>query len=138
MKPFRQFAAVLTLLLFFGVSGAECLVPNAQMSAADARIEVANPGEALRLDMYMDVAFDSQGGKGLAVPESAVQAIGDKQYVFLPVKDSEGSFAIRQVKLGPVSNGFLPVLDGLKLNDEVVTDGSFILKAEAVRQHPEL
>lgn len=105
---------------------------------AQARIEVANPGEALRLEMYMDVAFDSAGVKNSAVPELAVQAIGDKQYVFLPVKDSEGSFAVRQVKVGPASNGFLPVLDGLKLNDEVVTEGSFILKAEAVRQHPEL
>ena len=36
------------------------------------------------------------------------------------------------------SNGFYPVLDGLNLNDEVVKEGSFILKAEAIRQHPEL
>jgi RND family efflux transporter MFP subunit len=105
---------------------------------AQARIEVANSDESLRLDMYMDVAFMSSGGKGLVVPESAVQAIGEKQYVFLPVKDSDGSFAVRQVKLGPSSNGFYPVLDGLKLNDEVVREGSFILKAEAIRQHPEL
>jgi len=105
---------------------------------AQARIEVANPDESLRLDMYMDVEFMSASGKGLAVPESAVQAIGEKQYVFLPVKDSDGSYAVRQVKLGPASNGFYPVLDGLKLNDEVVREGSFILKAEAIRQHPEL
>ncbi len=105
---------------------------------AQARIEVANRDESLRLDMYMDVAFMSAGGKGLTVPESAVQAIGEKKYVFLPVSDSEGSFAVRQVKLGPASNGFYPVLDGLKVNDEVVTNGSFILKAEAIRQHPEL
>jgi RND family efflux transporter MFP subunit len=106
---------------------------------AQARIEVTNPGEALRLDMYTDVAFTSvTGKKGLAVPESAVQAIGDKQYVFLPVKDSDGSFAVRQVRLGPASNSYFPVLDGLKLDDEVVNEGSFILKAEAVRQHPEL
>lgn len=110
--------------------------PNTR--TAQARIEVANPDEDLRLDMYMDVAFMSATGKGLAVPESAVQAIGEKQYVFLPVSDSDGSFAVREVKLGPASNGFYPVLDGLKLNDEVVKDGSFILKAEAIRQHPEL
>ena len=110
--------------------------PNTR--TAQARIEVANPDESLRLDMYMDVAFMSAGGKRLVVPESAVQAIGDKQYVFLPVSDSEGSFAVRQVKLGPASNGLYPVLDGLKVNDEVVKDGSFILKAEAIRQHPEL
>ena len=110
--------------------------PNTR--TAQARIEVANPEESLRLDMYMDVAFMSAGGKGLTVPESAVQAIGEKQYVFLPVSDSEGSFTVRQVRLGPVSNGFYPVLEGLKVNDEVVKDGSFILKAEAIRQHPEL
>lgn len=67
-----------------------------------------------------------------------MQEIGEKEYVFLPVKDRDGSFAVRQVKLGPASNGFYPVPDGLKLNDEVVNDGSFILKAEAIRQHPEL
>ena len=111
---------------------------DAASRTAQARIEVANPDEALRLDMYVDVDFNSQVTKGLAIPEAAVQAIGDKRYVFLPVKDNEGSFAVRPVKLGPASNGFFPVLDGLKLNDEVVTEGSFILKAEAVRQHPEL
>jgi RND family efflux transporter MFP subunit len=110
--------------------------PNTR--TAQARIEVANPGESLRLDMYMDAAFTSQGAKGLTVPESAVQAIGDKQYVFLPIKDSDGGFAVRQVRLGPASNGYYPVLQGLKLNDEVVNEGSFILKTEAVRQHPEL
>ncbi len=110
--------------------------PNTR--TAQARIEVANPDESLRLDMYMDVAFMSASAKRLAVPESAVQAIGEKQYVFLPVSDSEGSFAVRQVRLGPASGGFYPVLDGLKVNDEVVKDGSFILKAEAIRQHPEL
>src|SRR5271168_4172140 len=70
---------------------------------AQARIEVANSDESLRLDMYMDVSFMSAGSKGLAVPESAVKASRDKQYVFLPVKDSDGCFAVRQVKLGPVS-----------------------------------
>jgi cobalt-zinc-cadmium efflux system membrane fusion protein len=105
---------------------------------AQARIEVANPDESLRIAMYTDVAFTSAAGKTLAVPESAVQAIGDKQYVFVPVKDSDGSFAPREVRLGPAANGFYPVLDGLKPNDEVVKEGSFILKAEAIRQHPEL
>ena len=73
-------------------------------------------------------AFASESGNGLAVPESAVQAIGAKQYVFLPIKDSEGSFAVRQVRLGSASNNYYPVLDGLKLNDEVVKEGSFILE----------
>ncbi len=105
---------------------------------AQARIEVVNPREILLIDMYVDVEFTSESTVGPVVPEAAVQSIGERQFVFLPVKDSEGSFAMRQVRLGPLSNGFYPVLEGLKADNIVVTAGSFILKAEAVRQHPDL
>jgi multidrug efflux pump subunit AcrA (membrane-fusion protein) len=110
--------------------------PNTR--TAQARIEVSNPGESLRIEMYVDVEFTSHGAVGPIVPEAAVQSIGDRQFVFLPIKDNEGSFRLRQIRLGPAANGYYPVLEGLKPDDEVVTDGSFILKAEAVRQHPEL
>lgn len=105
---------------------------------AQARIEVANLDERLRLDMYVDVDFATDLSQGLVVPQSAVQAIGDKEFIFLPVEGSEGSFTIRQVRVSPAANGNSSVLSGLKVGDQVVTDGSFILKAEAVRQHPEL
>jgi len=110
--------------------------PNTR--TAQARIEVTNPRESLRFQMYVDVEFSSRGVLGTAVPEAAVQSIGDRQFVFLPIKDNEGSFAMRAVQLGPAANGYYAVLEGLKPNDEVVTEGSFILKAEGVRQHPEL
>src|SRR5882724_10321794 len=105
---------------------------------AQARIEVANPGESLRIEMYVDVEFTSPSGSGPIVPETAVQSIGERQFVFLPVQNNEGSFLLRAVRLGPAANGNYAVLEGLKTKEEVVTDGSFILKAEAIRQHPEL
>jgi RND family efflux transporter MFP subunit len=105
---------------------------------AQARIEVANPREDLRIDMYTDVDFTSPGAPGPVVPEAAVQSIGERRFVFLPVKDNDGSFALREVRLGSAAGGYYSVLEGLKVQDEVVTDGSFILKAEALRQHPEL
>jgi cobalt-zinc-cadmium efflux system membrane fusion protein len=105
---------------------------------AQARIEVANPGESLRIEMYVDVEFSSPGGSGPIVPETAVQSIGERQFVFLPVQNNEGSFQLRAVRLGPAANGYYAVLEGLKTKEQVVTDGSFILKAEAIRQHPEL
>ena len=110
--------------------------PNTR--TAQARIEVANPGENLRIDMYMDVEFTSPGTPGPIVPEAAVQSIGERRFVFLPVKDNDGSFTLREVRLGSAAGGYYSVVEGLKVQDEVVTDGSFILKAEAVRQHPEL
>jgi RND family efflux transporter MFP subunit len=105
---------------------------------AQARIEVANPGAALRIEMYIDVEFTAPGASGPIVPEAAVQSIGERQFVFLPVKNSEGSYSLRQVRLGPAADGYYSVLEGLRMQEEVVTEGSFILKAEAVRQHPEL
>ena len=105
---------------------------------AQARIEVANPGETLRVEMYVDVESSTPGASGPIVPEAAVQSIGERQFVFLPVQHSEGTFQLRAVRLGPAANGYYSVLEGLRMQDEVVTDGSFILKAEAVRQHPEL
>jgi multidrug efflux pump subunit AcrA (membrane-fusion protein) len=88
--------------------------------------------------MYVDVEFSSPSGSGPIVPETAVQSIGERQFVFLPVLNSDGSFQLRAVRLGPAANGYYAVLEGLKTKEEVVTDGSFILKAEAIRQHPEL
>jgi RND family efflux transporter MFP subunit len=111
---------------------------DATTRTAQARIEVANPGEALRIEMYADVEFSAQGGIGMVVPETAVQSIGERQYVFVPVKNSEGSFALRPVRLESAANGYYAVPEGLKPEDVVVTEGSFILKAEAIRQHPEL
>jgi len=105
---------------------------------AQARIEVANPGETLRIEMYVDVEFIAPGASGPVVPEAAVQSIGERHFVFLPVKNNGGSFVLREVRLGPAAEGHYSVLEGLRLQEEVVTDGSFILKAESVRQHPEL
>jgi RND family efflux transporter MFP subunit len=105
---------------------------------AQARIEVLNPGETLRIEMYVDVEFTTPGASGPVVPEAAVQSIGERHFVFLPVKNNEGSFVLHEVRLGPAADGHYSVLEGLRLQDEVVTDGSFILKAESVRQHPEL
>jgi membrane fusion protein, heavy metal efflux system len=105
---------------------------------AQARIEVANPGETLRIEMYVDVEFTSPGASGPKVPEAAVQSIGERQFVFLPVKNSEGSYLLREVRLGSAADGYYSVLEGLHMHEEVVTEGSFILKAETARQHPEL
>jgi multidrug efflux pump subunit AcrA (membrane-fusion protein) len=105
---------------------------------AQARIEVANPGESLRIEMFVDVEFSSPSGSGPIVPETAVQSIGERQFVFLPAQKNEGSFLLRPVRLGSAANGYYAVLEGLKTKEEVVTEGSFILKAEAIRQHPEL
>lgn len=105
---------------------------------AQVRIELANPGQVLKIGMYVKVAF---GATGLAektiaaVARDAVQSIGNQQVVFLAT-DKPNEFILRPVHLGPESGGFYPVLDGLNTGDRVVTAGSFLLRAEWAKQHP--
>src|SRR6266851_1311388 len=107
-----------------------------QARTAKARIEVPNSDGRLRLGMYVTVSFTTPGGSTLVVPRSAVQAVGDRQVVFVPVEGEEGKFIQRQIRVGePIGDNY-PVLAGLRPGDVVVTEGSFFLRAESLRNSP--
>jgi len=105
---------------------------------AQVRIELANPRQVLKIGMYVNVAFAGLGAAEKTtpiVPKGAVQTIGNQQVVFVAT-DKPNEFVLRPVRLGPESLGFNPVLEGLSAGDRVVTEGSFLLRAEWVKQHP--
>jgi RND family efflux transporter MFP subunit len=103
-----------------------------QTRTAKVRVEVPNPGGRLRLGMYVNMVFAGAGGqRQVVVPRAAVQSMGDQSVVFLPVAGEEGKFLRRKVRLGPASGDSYVVLDGLRAGDTVVTEGSFLLRAEA-------
>jgi len=104
---------------------------------AKVRVEVPNADGRLRLGMYVTLAFTTRGdGRTVVVPRSAVQTLGERHVVYLPAKDDEGKFVQRSVKLGPPIGDGYAVLSGLQAGDIVVTEGSFFLRAEAVRNNP--
>jgi multidrug efflux pump subunit AcrA (membrane-fusion protein) len=97
-------------------------------------VEVPNASGQLRLGMFVQVAFGSGGGgeRRPVVPRSAVQSVGSRTVVYV-AGDEEGRFVERTVKLGPAAGDAVQVLDGLKTGERVVTEGSFLLRAEAAR-----
>jgi RND family efflux transporter MFP subunit len=105
---------------------------------AQVRIELRNPGQALKIGMYVSVAF---GALGVAerttavISKAAAQSIGNQQFVFVAT-DRPNEFLLRAVRLGPESNGVYPVLEGLNVGERIVTEGSFMLRAEWLKQHP--
>jgi membrane fusion protein, heavy metal efflux system len=106
---------------------------------AQVRVELANPGQALKLGMYVGVAFGAGGAAEATaptVPASAVQNLNGRQVVFLATQDPN-TFVMRPVRLGAESGGRYPVLEGLFVGDRVVTEGSFMLRAEWLKLHPE-
>src|SRR6266851_4858606 len=105
---------------------------------AQVRIELRNPGQALKIGMYVNVAFATLGAAEKTtpvVPKDAVQNIANQQFVFVAT-DKPNEFLLRAVRLGTESNGVYPVLEGLNVGERVVTEGSFLLRAEWLKQHP--
>jgi RND family efflux transporter MFP subunit len=103
-----------------------------------ARVELDNPGQVLKIGMYVNVAFGSMGTAERtmpSIPTSAVQNMNDRQVVFVPT-DSPNVFVVRPVRLGTESNGRFTVLEGLNVGDKIVTEGSFLLRAELLKQNP--
>jgi Cu(I)/Ag(I) efflux system membrane fusion protein len=104
---------------------------NAATRTARVRIEIANPENLLKPDMYADVMF--HGGSDtrpvVAVPASAVIDSG-KQQILLVAK-GEGRFEPRRVKLGRRGDDYVEVLEGVSAGEEVVTSATFLIDAES-------
>jgi RND family efflux transporter MFP subunit len=109
-----------------------------QTRTAKVRVAVDNPGLALRLGMYMEVLFTSSAAANVpVVPKQAIQFVGSSSVVYVAVEGEEGRFVQRIVRTGSETTSGLHVLEGLKPGERVVTDGSFLLNAETLRQHPQ-
>ena len=104
---------------------------RAETRTARVRIEVPNPDGRLKTDMYADVLFQV-GGNGIpitAVPAGAIIDSGTRQVVL--VAKGEGRFEPRAVKLGRRGDGYVEIVEGLAVGEEVVTSATFLIDAES-------
>ncbi len=99
-----------------------------QARTLPARIKLANPDGALRAGISAEVVLTSdRGRRQLVVPAAAIQLVGDKQMAFTTA--GAGQFQSHELKIGVQRQDWVEVTNGLADGDEVVTDGSFALKA---------
>jgi membrane fusion protein, heavy metal efflux system len=120
-----------------GVSYVDPKIDTATRTA-QVRIELANPGQMFKIGMYVNVAFAALGAAEKTmpvVPKDAVQTIGNQQFVFVAT-EKPNEFVLRPVRPGPETNGFYPLGEGLNAGERIVTEGSFLLRAEWRKQHP--
>jgi Cu(I)/Ag(I) efflux system membrane fusion protein len=97
------------------------------------RLEAANPGFALRPDMFVDVELPVAGPTVLAVPADAVIDSGLHQVVF--VERGDGVFEPRQVETGWRAADRVEIRRGLSAGERIAVAGAFFLVAES-RLHP--
>jgi RND family efflux transporter MFP subunit len=93
------------------------------------RLELANPGLALKPDMYVEVELGSPRRRALTVPAEAVLDSGLGQTVF--VDRGGGSFEARRVHIGRRVGDRIEILHGLEAGERVVTSGNFLISSES-------
>jgi len=88
---------------------------------AKVRIEVANPGEMMRLGMFATATLFGKGKQSYAaVPASAIVHLHDRDWVYIPL---QGKFKRVEVVSGEqLPNQMQQVLSGLQPGQQVVTN----------------
>lgn len=106
-------------------------VVGQETRTARVRIEMPNPDDLLKADMYANVEIASPLGPGdvLAIPESAVIDSGTRQVVL--IDHGDGRFEPRAVKLGDRAEGYVAVIDGVSADERVVVSANFLIDAES-------
>jgi cobalt-zinc-cadmium efflux system membrane fusion protein len=97
-----------------------------------ARAEMSNTDGRLRPEMFAEVTLVTDEQAVLSVPRAAVQQVGSRTVVF--VVRGPRRFESREVTLGQASSEYIQVVAGLTSGDDVVTEGSYALKSELLRE----
>lgn len=105
---------------------------NPQTRTLQARADLDNTRGLLRAHMFAQASVSVRDRQqSLVVPEASVQWEGCCNVVF--VKESETVYVPRKVHLGVATGTVYEVLSGVREGEEVVTQGSFLLKTEILK-----
>ena len=103
---------------------------NADTRTGRVRVELPNPGLALKPGMYGTIRVRGVGQTStVLVPRSAVLRTGERDLVF--VRTADGMLAPREVTLGGASSDRVQVLRGLSAGETVVASATFLVDAES-------
>jgi Cu(I)/Ag(I) efflux system membrane fusion protein len=95
-----------------------------------ARVELANPGGALKPGMFANVNFAPSARQDvLTVPSEAVIQAGKRSVVI--VAQGDGRFAPTDVETGIEADGQTEIRKGLEAGQKVVVSGQFLIDSEA-------
>ncbi|WP_416305519.1 efflux RND transporter periplasmic adaptor subunit [Neptunicella sp. SCSIO 80796] len=93
--------------------------------AIKVRAIVDNPDYQLRPGMLLQINIQKQVLNTILVPEGSLIPIQDKQYVF--VIDANNVAHRKEVQIGQRKPGWVQILDGLQVGEQIVAEGSLRL-----------
>jgi RND family efflux transporter MFP subunit len=93
------------------------------------RLELPNPGLALKPEMFVDVELAQAQSQRLTVPAEAVLDSGARKTVF--VAAGHGWFEPREVETGQRLGDRIEILRGLNAGQRIVASGVFLINSES-------
>lgn len=101
------------------------------------RIEIFDKSGTLKPGMFVEaLIYKDETEEILSVPAEAIRKIEGKDVVF--VVRGNGSFEIREVKPGKSIGEYTEIREGLKEGEDIVIEGSFLLKSHTMREKMEV
>jgi cobalt-zinc-cadmium efflux system membrane fusion protein len=96
---------------------------------AKVRAEVPNRDGRLKLQMFVSMQVPTGDTRPtIVIPSTAIQEIDEQPVVF--VQTGDDTFEKRVVKVGAAQREMVPVMEGIKAGERVVTTGAFMLKSK--------
>lgn len=108
---------------------------NPETRTVLVRTELDNADGRLKPAMLASMLIEAKPVERLVVPAAAVVRENDEDHVF--VAQSDGSYRLTKVSLGPERDGRRPVITGLRAGEKVVVGGAFHLNNERKRKELE-
>ncbi|MCW9057806.1 MAG: efflux RND transporter periplasmic adaptor subunit [Gammaproteobacteria bacterium] len=103
---------------------------DARTRTLRARVQLDNPGERFRPDMFASVRiFAGPRDDVLSIPRAALIRTGRAERVI--VAEGEGRFRAVEVSSGMESGDWVEIREGLEEGERVVVSGQFLLDSEA-------
>ena len=107
---------------------------NPKTRTMSIRLEVNNRKGKLKPEMFVEgfLNVENKREATLIVPKTAVLWTGNRSVVYLSIENQKvPTFEFREVEIGKTIGESYQIISGLKLGDEVVTKGAFVIDASA-------
>ena len=109
---------------------------NTSTRTVRVRATLNNKEDLLKPGMFVTgtIKLDTDNNTQITVPKSAVLWTGEQSLVYIKTTTTSPTFIMRNVTLGRTVNDNYEIQSGLKIGDEVVTNGTFTVDAAAQLQ----
>jgi Cu(I)/Ag(I) efflux system membrane fusion protein len=112
-------------------------VLNTKTRTVKLRVVLNNKEAIFKPGMFVEGKIEDSSSEkkhSLNIPSTAVLWTGERSVVYLKSSPDEPVFEMREVKLGKTIGENYEVLNGLDMDDEIVTNGTFTIDAAAQLQ----